>query len=154
MKKIVVISDTHGYKSHLEFLKEVYDDADVIVHLGDTSSDGLTLSGLYPTKTHVLNGNCDFMKFGQDEEIFEVEGVKIFACHGHLFSVKSARIRLAERAKAAGCDIALYGHTHCAREENIDGVTLFNPGAWSRSSKSYLYLTVDGKSFKGEIVKF
>ncbi len=77
----------------------------------------------------------------------ETEGIKIFACHGHLYSVKTTLARLAKRAKELGCQVALYGHTHEARESVIDGVTLLNPGSLSRyADKSYLYLIVnDGK---------
>ncbi len=155
MTEIVVISDTHGYKKHLEYLDEVYRSADMIIHLGDTSADGQKIQELYPEKTHILNGNCDMMPLGQDEEIIEAEGLRIFACHGHKYSVKSSRVRLAERAAAAKCDIALYGHTHQAREENICGVTLLNPGSASRfCTQTYLLLTVKGKEFKSEIVTF
>ena len=32
-------------------------------------------------------------------------------------------------AKEKGADIALYGHTHVAHDEEVDGIRLFNPGS-------------------------
>ena len=85
---------------------------------------------------------------GDDEKVIEVENIKIFACHGHKFSVKTTLAKLAARAKELGCAVALYGHTHRARADIIDGVTLINPGAGSRyGERSYLYLVVSGDKF-------
>ena len=153
MKTAVVVSDTHGYRRGLEELDGIFAENDYIIHLGDTSSDGNYLRSLYPEKTILLNGNCDIVKLGDDECVLQIEGVKIFACHGHLYSVKSTLSRLAERAKQLGCRLALYGHTHDAREDEIDGVTLINPGCGTRyGSRSYLYLIVNGEKFTHKIV--
>lgn len=145
MKTIVVLSDTHGYKKSIEELDGIFAESDIIIHLGDTSADGGFIRSKYPNKTHVINGNCDLTKFGKDEEIIEVENVRIFACHGHRYSVKTTLTRLAERAKELGCKLALYGHTHLQREDEVDGVTLINPGAGTRyGQRGYLYLVVNG----------
>lgn len=145
MKTIVVLSDTHGYKKSIEELDGIFAESDMIIHLGDTSSDGGFIRSRYPEKTHVINGNCDLFPLGESEEVIEVENVKIFACHGHRYSVKTTLARLAERAKELGCRLALYGHTHQAREDEIDGVTLINPGAGTRyGGRSYLYLVING----------
>lgn len=149
MKTCIVLSDTHGNTKALGDLDGIFSENDYIIHLGDTSSDGSVIRKRYPAKTTLLNGNCDlYSKFGEDECVICVEGVKIFACHGHNYSVKTTLVRLAARAKELGCDIALYGHTHEAREDLIDGVTLLNPGSLSRfGEKSYLYLVVNGDKF-------
>ena len=67
---------------------------------------------------------------------------------------KSDSKELAEKAAAEGAQIALYGHTHDAREENAEGVALFNPGTLSRyaARQSYLYLAVYNGKFTGKIV--
>lgn len=145
MKTAVVVSDTHGFRRGLDELDGIFAENDIIIHLGDTSSDGGYIRSRYPEKTHVLNGNCDLSKIGEDEEIIQIENVKIFACHGHLYSVKSTLARLAKRAKELDCSVALYGHTHRAREDEIDGVLLLNPGCGTRySARSYLYLIING----------
>lgn len=153
MKTIVVVSDTHGFRRGLEELLPVFSENDMIIHLGDTSGDGSYLRGLLPDKTVVINGNCDLTSLGDDERVISVEGVKIFACHGHRYSVKSTLSRLALKAHNEGCKIALYGHTHAAREDEIEGVTLLNPGCGTRyGARSYLYLVVNGEKFTYKIV--
>lgn len=145
MTTIVVLSDSHGNRRGVESLFPIMQESDMIIHLGDTSQDGSFIRSKFPDKTHLLNGNCDLMKIGDNELVLEVEGVKIFACHGHLYSVKSNLYKLVERAKELGCTVALYGHTHSACEMEIDGVLTINPGTMSRySQKSYCYLVVNG----------
>lgn len=152
MKKITVVSDSHGNRRALDGLDGIFSESDIVIHLGDTSSDGSYIRAKFP-HTVLINGNCDPAKLGADEEVIQVEQVKIFACHGHLYSAKSTLSRLAQRAKELGCQIALYGHTHRAREDFIDGVTLINPGALYRyGEKSYLYLVVNGEKFTTKTV--
>ncbi len=154
MTKITVVSDSHGNRRTIDGLDGIFSESDLIIHLGDTSSDGNYILGKYPHKTHVLNGNCEIFACGENEKILNIEGVKILACHGHLYSVKTTLHKLAQRAKELDCRIALYGHTHDARESEIDGVTLLNPGTLSRyAEKSYLYLVVNEGKFTQKIVR-
>ena len=154
MKTVVVVSDSHGNRQALDGLAQIFAESDMIVHLGDTSSDGGYIRSIYPDKTVVINGNCDFMPVGEKEKILNIEGVNILCCHGNAYSVKSTLSRLAERAKELDCKIALYGHTHDAKESEIDGVTLLNPGTLSRySQKSYMYLVINNGAFTQKIVR-
>lgn len=145
MTTIVVLSDSHGNRRSIEQLFPVMEESDIIIHLGDTSQDGSFIKAKFPDKTYLLNGNCDIMRAGENELTLEVEGLKLFACHGHLYSVKSTQQKLVNRAKELGCAVALYGHTHSAFEGEIDGVLTINPGTMSRySNKSYCYLVING----------
>lgn len=148
MKSFIIVSDSHRNRAALDKLDGVFAECDYIIHLGDLSSDGGYVRQKYPDKTIVINGNCDLDKLGDDERELEIEGVKIFMCHGHMYGVKQTLMRLAEEAKSRGCAIALYGHTHCARVDEIEGVKLINPGNLSRySANSYCYLAVhNGKA--------
>lgn len=153
MKTIVVISDTHGNMSRLTQLRRIFEECDFIIHLGDTSGDGARIRSEFGDKTILINGNCDFSKTGDDERVLEIENVKIFATHGHLYSVKTTLSKLKDRAKELDCKVALYGHTHVAREDEIDGVTLINPGNMSRySQNSYCYIAINGDRATTKIV--
>lgn len=154
MKTVTVLSDTHGNRRALEKLDTVLSESDYIIHLGDTSADGSYLRHIYGAKTFIVNGNCDAAKLGGDELVIEIEGVKIFATHGHLYSAKQTLLKLAERAKELECGLALYGHTHSAREDEINGVTLVNPGCMTRySQNSYCYIVINGARFTHKIVE-
>lgn len=152
MKTLTVLSDTHGNMRAIQELYPVFAECDYIVHLGDTSSDGQKIRADFPDKTYLLNGNCDLYKTGENELILSVEDVKIFACHGDRYGVKSGYDRLAYKCEQEGCRIGLFGHTHSPLELERGGVTLFNPGTLSRyGENTYLYLVVSGSRFTGKI---
>ena len=155
MKKLIIISDTHGNRKAVESLRPLIAENDYVVHLGDGMADMRELRSDYPEKVYSCAGNCDF--FAQDitEGVLEIEGVRIFYCHGHKYSVKSHLYALAEETKNRGCDIALYGHTHTALITEINGVTLINPGALRAEvgkGGSYCYLVIHGKKATPVIV--
>ena len=154
MKTIVVVSDSHGNRAALDKLSGVFAESDYIIHLGDTSSDGAHIARQFGGKTHILNGNCDLTKLGERELVLQVEGVKIFACHGDAYGVKYSYDKLAYKAEQEGCNVALFGHTHRATEQTMGNVTLFNPGTLSRYSRhTYLYLVINGDRAVGKIVE-
>ena len=152
MKKIVILSDTHGNRAAIDSIERILRESDMVIHLGDTSQDGNYIKK-YNDSTYCLNGNCDLMPVGENELTLEVDGVKILACHGHRYSVKSTNQKLVDRAKELGCSIALYGHTHNASEQEINGVLTINPGTMSRYSRnSYCYLIINGDKATSKIV--
>jgi putative phosphoesterase len=154
MKTAIVISDTHGNRGVFDKLEGIFSESDYIIHLGDTSLDGSVIRKKYPQKTFLLNGNCDLPKLGEDEHVFEIEDVRIFACHGDRFGVKSNRDKLCYKAQQENCTVALYGHTHKPLEEFIDGVTLLNPGTLNRySANTYLYLVINKDKLVYKIVE-
>ena len=153
MKTITVISDSHGNRAAFEKLNTIFTESDYIIHLGDTSADGEYLAKQFPGKTYILNGNCDWAKFGEKEIVLQVEGVKIFASHGDAYGVKQDLSRIVKKAEQEGCQIVLYGHTHEPSAKKMRGVTLFNPGTLARyNQNSYLYLVVTGEKAVGKIV--
>lgn len=154
MKTLCVVSDSHGNRAAINRLFPVFAESDYIIHLGDTSSDGQYIKNAFGGKTKVVNGNCDFMRVGENELVLAVEDVKIFACHGDRYGVKQGYERIARRAEELGCGVALFGHTHCPEEYETDKVRLFNPGTLSRYSRNtYLYLAVNGGKAVGKIVE-
>lgn len=154
MKTVTVVSDSHGNRRAMEKLDGIFAESDYIIHLGDGVSDGARVKSRYPDKTYLLNGNCDGVKLGEEQTVLEIEGVKIFACHGDKFGVKSGTARLVAKAAENGCSVALFGHTHKPTEQTVDGITLFNPGTLSRYSRNtYLYLVINGEKAVGKIVE-
>lgn len=81
---------------------------------------------------YMVKGNCDDSSCGLFGDIV-INGIpgghKIFLTHGHRYQVKSDHSVLAAVAKAKGCDIAIFGHTHMFCNEYHFGVHLLNPGA-------------------------
>lgn len=141
MKTIVVVSDNH-YSPIPDRLKSVIDEADYFFWLGD----GVSMLGdlLFHKGLHAVRGNNDYPAF-PNEEVVEVEGVKCFLTHGHLYGVRQSLLPLRLRAQELGCTAAFFGHTHEAYEGVDDGVTLLNPGALSSLiNPTYAYCVVTG----------
>ncbi len=155
MKKLIILSDTHGNRHVAEQLYALVNENDYVVHLGDGADDMRELRGLFPDKVYACAGNCDLFTPLPDEGELEVEHVKILYCHGHRYGVKEDLIRLAREAKRRDCRIALYGHTHTARIDEIDGVTLINPGSMRFApckGGSYCYLVINKEQVTPVIV--
>ena len=146
MKKLIIVSDTHGSSKGLTSIASLIAENDILVHLGDGAADVRELHELYPDKVYACSGNCDFYSPIPDSGILEVEYVRIYYCHGHRYGVKTDLHALAQAAKARDCEIALYGHTHTALISEIDGVTLINPGSFRNpigQGGSYCYLVIN-----------
>ena len=155
MKKLIVCSDTHGRREGLAEILPLIAENDFIVHLGDGAIDMREIRGEYPEKVYACRGNCDPFSPLPEEGELEVEGVKIFFCHGHRYGVKSDLTALAMEAKRRDCQIALYGHTHNALISEIEGVTLINPGSFRfpvEKGGSYCYLVINKDKFTPVLV--
>ena len=132
--KIGIVSDSHGNTSVFETMLSVPGarEAELWLHAGDFAPDADDLEILSGRRVARVLGNCDLFVDGvYDETVVEVAGHRIFLTHGHLFNVRFDTMMLAEAARTAGADIAVYGHTHIALEEHGD-VTVLNPGSIAR----------------------
>lgn len=150
MTKIIVVSDTHGGVAALEKLRPLIEENDLLIYLGDGLSDLRPLTKDFSEKIYAVRGNCDFFSTVPASGELDVEWIKIFYCHGHEYGVKSDLSRLAAAAKSRGAQIAFYGHTHRAAVDEVDGVTLINPGSLKRpvgEGGSYAYLVVNKDKF-------
>ena len=133
--KLAVFSDSHG--SAQKMLDEVERTRpDMVVHLGDGERDVQLLRERFPSlPVRAVCGNCDYRTVAPETQLFEVNGVKIFITHGHLYGVKSTRATLLEAAVRQGASVAMYGHTHIAQLVKTDGFTLLNPGSCGFSAE-------------------
>lgn len=133
--RIAVVSDTHGARRYMDDMLEALPEVDALCFLGDMEKDADYLDwGLRERQPgaafYAVAGNNDPFSQQEKTSIHVFGGVRAMLTHGHLF----AGIRLSRRAlaaKAAQLDVrlVLYGHTHRQQSEEIDGVTLANPGA-------------------------
>ncbi len=128
MKKILVLSDSHGNVEHMKMAVEQIQ-PDMIIHLGDCWSDTTLLREEYPDiLLEQVPGNCDGPN-GALEKVLLIEGKKILICHGHTFNVKAGYLRLELAAKEREADIALCGHTHSPFFDYHNGLRILNPGS-------------------------
>ena len=151
--KILIFSDSHGDFGSMMAAIEKEGKVDMIIHAGDVCRDIEDLQFAYPRITVAgVRGNNDFfVRDFPDERTFEVEGVKIFITHGHLFSVKYSLDGLLKAARERGADLCVFGHTHVNHREDADGIVLYNPG---RASRGYGVLECEKGKFALENKSF
>lgn len=127
--KIIVVSDTHGSYRNFKKVMQLNQNADIVVHCGDSRDEVDRIKTEYPDKTYyTVKGNCDFEMLPIVEE-FAVDGVRFMATHGHIYNVKYGLFDIDRAAREKQADIVLYGHTHIEEDTVRDGVRFFNPGS-------------------------
>ena len=143
--KILVLSDSHRCVGAM-YDAAMLEKPDVIFHLGDHVSDAQELSyALDPIDFYEVKGNCDFGAQAPETILTELAGVRFFLTHGHLFGVKSDLASLRSEAGHAGAQVALFGHTHRALLQEVDGVCYLNPGA-ARDGRYGVIELADGRA--------
>ena len=150
------MSDSHKNTSNVRKIIEKHkDDGDLFLHLGDGEREFESVIAEYPTlKCEHVCGNCDFYSFAPTFNLIKAEGKRIFITHGHIYNVKYAINELIYAAQGLNADVALYGHTHIAKSEYIDGMYLVNPGSCSgMGNASYAILDITPAGIVPVIVK-
>lgn len=132
MIKAVIISDSHGQLDNVEKIIKREGRLDIVIHLGDIAGQDNQLRALCDCPVKIVRGNCDFYSENELVEVFSLEQNKIFATHGHYYSVDFGVGTLQMAAEERGCNIAMYGHTHIPDISYLGGLTIVNPGSVSR----------------------
>jgi len=122
--RIGVISDTHGFLDPK--IPGLFDGVEHILHAGDIGSDGIItgLKAVAPV-TAVL-GNTDSSPTFRLTEVTSLGGRK-FLVH-HIVNPRALAGELRLRIARERPDAVVFGHTHKAFCETIDGVLYLNPG--------------------------
>ncbi|NLH00966.1 MAG: metallophosphoesterase [Clostridiales bacterium] len=149
--KLAVFSDSHGRPERMLDAISRFS-PDIVVHLGDGERDLDNIEEKFPQiPLKSVRGNCDLFSALPETQFFNVGKYKIFITHGHIFSVKSTRSLLVERAVQLGADIVMYGHTHIAEYRTAGTLHILNPGSCGLSSSpsfAEVEITEDGISVR------
>lgn len=144
MKKIVVMSDSHGFHQMIDEVREREPDGDYYVHCGDSEAETQMMRHWLCVK-----GNNDWYSDFNDKIIFEAEDVKFLVTHGHRFGYSDRESRMIYALQESNCDVLLSGHTHVPMCKEVDGYILINPGSTTLprggSPRSYCVIIVNGK---------
>jgi putative phosphoesterase len=135
--KIGVVSDTHNNIANVKKIISIFNDefVDYVIHTGDITNKK-TLEQFSTLRARFLGvlGNNDREELGLLERSEEL---------GFQFVYPPSTIRLENRQiaifhepelienyikKNSSVDLVLHGHTHRYREEEFNGVKIFNPG--------------------------
>ena len=123
--KIGVISDTHDYFDPV--LPEIFANVEHILHAGDVGKPIIILELENIAPVTVVMGNNDNAAMGwRETECIELAGIR-FMVH-HIIYPGSLSDTTERQMKRHKPDVVVYGHTHAAHEQVLDGVRYFNPG--------------------------
>lgn len=148
--RILVISDSHGNVPLVLQACHMTGTFDVLFHLGDGGEDAEVIAHVLERKVIHVAGNCDIGSVSPRELLLEYEGKKLLLMHGDSCGVKSGLGILEKRAREAGADVVLFGHTHRATVTTLAGIMAINPGTLmhiaKRKSFAILEITPTGIS--------
>ena len=150
--KILVFSDSHN--DIISMVRTVENNRpDMIIHLGDNYNDAQILKTKFPEiHFETVVGNCDF-ESAHTIKIFEVEGIKFFITHGHLYGVKTRMDRLIKKGCEEQADIVLFGHTHKAYLSKENGMWVINPGIINKIfTPTYAQIIIENGQADCEII--
>lgn len=152
--KIIVLSDTHGNFPAAFRILDQNDDTDVVIHLGDEADDAGHLGLVSHAAVIRIAGNCDHTADFPRELSLVLEGKKFFLTHGDRYGVKATIENLRRKAAAEQADVVLYGHTHLASIDELDGRLYVNPGCLKSgcASPSYAVLHLNGPQLTAELL--
>ena len=112
MWRILVVSDSHGRDENVFKAMEQAGEIDNFIHLGDVGTGYREMQKRAGGRGYIVRGNCDY-DYELKTDVRPYFGPhKIFATHGHMQGVSGGLNMLRYTALSAGCNIALYGHTH------------------------------------------
>ena len=136
MKRVGLVSDSHGHLDDLKRCVEEMGDVDLIVHTGDYVTDADEIRTWTNIPVMAVKGNMD--AYVEDRPDFiktVIDGLPVYITHGHRENVKFDVDRLVYKAQSNRKDM-----------REIDGVLVVNPGSCALpgdGSKSYAILTFD-----------
>ena len=145
--RILIVSDTHGRQENLEWALEEVAPIDLLIHLGDVEGCEYEIAALADCPVEIVAGNNDFFTDLDREKELQLGKYKVLITHGHYYYVNAGVKDIKREAKARGCDIVMFGHTHCPLLEYGKVITL-NPGSISYPRQeghrpSYILMEID-----------
>ena len=144
MKRIAVISDTHGLLR--PEVIQIVADCDAIIHGGDINNQQILdqLSAL--AQLYVVRGNNDkeWAEHLPESITVQIEDCAIFVVHNKKFIPSELH----------GIDAVIFGHSHKYAEQMIDGRLWLNPGSCGKrrfdQEITLAVLTINGKELSVE----
>ena len=142
MKRVGVISDTHGYLDPR--VAEIFSNVDLIIHAGDIGPPEILsrLEAIAPITA--VRGNTDFGLPCPETEITTLADTKIVVHHivtpGQEFQPIQATL-IRERPR-----VVIFGHTHRQFRQELNSILYLNPGYAGRprpgTDRSVAILTI------------
>ena len=149
MKRLLLISDSHGMREQFEEICTLHLEAYKIIFLGDGAAEFEKIKADHPEWPLIgVRGNNDFGSQLPYDNVVVVDNWRIFLTHGHHYGVRAGVGGLTGEALDRGCNAAFFGHTHMQLNTTENGVIAVNPGAvftYPQSKYAMVDILDDGK---------
>ena len=148
--KIGVISDTHGFLDPR--VEKIFTGVDHILHAGDIGYATIILELEFIAPVTAVLGNCD------DDLAYRLTATatlaqKKFLVH-HIINPWALSDTAARHIRQEKPDAVVFGHTHKACAETVNGIFYFNPGYAGKpkfgAERGVAILHLDGKTIRPE----
>ncbi|OHD66707.1 MAG: hypothetical protein A2176_11220 [Spirochaetes bacterium RBG_13_51_14] len=128
MRKILVVSDSHGNSAKLGRIIAREKTFDYLIHCGDGVDDLFHVKIPEATTVVRVYGNMDHNRNNALRIVFlTIDPIRVMIAHGDQFRVHHDCDWIEREGKLKGVDIVLFGHSHVKYERGGRPI-LFNPG--------------------------
>jgi hypothetical protein len=150
--KIGIISDTHGYLDPQ--VEKLFKGVDHIIHAGDIGDALIELELKFIAPVTTVLGNTDLGLHFPETAVIRLGKIK-FLIH-HIINPHAPSDDLEQRLKRDQPDAVVFGHTHKAFAQTLEGVFYFNPGYAGKpklgTERCVALLHLNGKDIHHEFI--
>lgn len=159
MKRIGIISDTHGYLEDIDLVlaATAEQDIDMWLHAGDLGDDARYMQEHTDVPVYAVRGNNDRVQpLEPREQLIPLEDTYIYMTHGHDVSYYNQSGDLIHLGRAMGAHLIVAGHTHRHDAVRVGKILFVNPGSLSlprdKSGGSFAVVMYDEGQFDVEFI--
>ena len=159
MKRIGILSDTHGYLEDIDLVLEATADQDIDMwlHAGDLGDDARYMQEHTNVPVYAVHGNNDRVQpLEPREQLIPLEDTYIYMTHGDKVSYYNRIQELTHLGTSMGARLIVAGHSHHHGEVRSGDAVFVNPGSISlprdRSGGTFAIVTYDNGQFDVEFV--
>ena len=132
MKRIGIISDTHGYLDTIDLALDATMDQhiDMWLHAGDYGDDARYMQTRTDVPVYAVRGNNDRVQpLEPKQQLIPLEDTYIYMTHGHEVSYCKRAQELIHIGNAMGARLIVCGHSHIHKEKLLGDTLFVNPGS-------------------------
>ncbi len=161
MKKILVVSDSHGNNANLKKVIPLFgkrgEELAMLIHLGDMGGQYQEIKKMVDCPFEAVRGNGDYGTDLPYTKMIQIGGEKVMLTHGHRYNCKMGVELMRQMAAASGASIIFFGHTHEPLEDTRSDIKIFNPGSISLPRQpgrhpTYMVVTLEDDGRKNFVI--
>lgn len=133
--RMLIVSDSHVPDRAPDIPQEIKSYVrsngpfDVVIHAGDlTCREVFEFFSVLGKRFIAVAGNMDWLPL-DEYEVVDLGYLRLGVVHGDQVYPRGNKVKLAKIARRLGVEVLVYGHTHSASLDVVEGVVLINPGS-------------------------